>query len=312
MIATRPSSAITGSPSRVRRYEPPSSMRSRKRRYSVKQPSPMCWPLSGGGSGSPSRSGSVCTAPPSVGRASKSVTAWPASTRSSAAASPARPPPTTATFTAAALRHDRELARRGEPRLLAEDVEAAGLDPVERLPVQPGKRPDAERAAAVERVQQTQPLGEVRPRPLRLERHQFPKLRRRSELLDLERGELVLWEVDAAELPILADVADYVDQLERDAERHRMLCVVRAVHGNAGEPDGACDLLAVAAQLGEVGVGRLLGVLQAAVDERLERLARDAEALARVAQRHEHRIRGIFLQCRAKLLELGPLLLQGQ
>ena len=52
-----PSSASTGSASRVRRYDSPSPTRSRKRRYSVKQPSAMCCPLSGGGSGSSSRSG---------------------------------------------------------------------------------------------------------------------------------------------------------------------------------------------------------------------------------------------------------------
>ena len=44
-----------------------------KRGTRVKQPSAMCCPLSGGGDGSPSRSGSVWTAPPSVGRASRSV-----------------------------------------------------------------------------------------------------------------------------------------------------------------------------------------------------------------------------------------------
>src|SRR5262245_52403031 len=60
----------------------------------------MCWPLSGGGAGSPSRSGSVCTAPPSVGRASTRLTSWPASTSSSPAARPASPPPTMTTLTA--------------------------------------------------------------------------------------------------------------------------------------------------------------------------------------------------------------------
>src|SRR5438067_3212095 len=74
-------------------------MRSRKARYSVKQPSAMCCPLSGGGGGSRSSSGSVWTAPPSVGRVSSTSTSCPASVSSSAAASPASPPPTTATFT---------------------------------------------------------------------------------------------------------------------------------------------------------------------------------------------------------------------
>src|SRR5690242_2742 len=82
----------------------------------------MCCPLSGGGGGSPSRSGSVCTAPPSVGRASCTSTSCPASTISSAAASPDRPPPTTATFTRSLptaarekplLRHRKSHARHG-------------------------------------------------------------------------------------------------------------------------------------------------------------------------------------------------------
>ena len=59
IAATTPFSSSTGRASRSRRNEPPSPIRSRKRRYSVKQPSAMCCPLSGGGSGSPSRSGSV-------------------------------------------------------------------------------------------------------------------------------------------------------------------------------------------------------------------------------------------------------------
>src|SRR5207237_1018979 len=106
IAAAVPSSPSTGSASRVRRYEPPSPIRSRKRRYSMKQPSAMCCPLSGGGSGSPS-----------------------------------------------------------------------GLDPVERLAVQTGERADAERAAAVERLEQAQPLGEIGPCPLGLEGHQLPELR---------------------------------------------------------------------------------------------------------------------------------------
>ena len=90
-------SSITGSASGSRRSASPLPIRPTKRSYSVKQPSAMCWPLSGGGGGSPSRSGSVWTAPPSVGRASWRTTSWPASASSSAAARPASPPPTTAT-----------------------------------------------------------------------------------------------------------------------------------------------------------------------------------------------------------------------
>src|SRR5439155_19297148 len=128
-------------------------------------------PLSGGGSGSPSRSGSVCTAPPSVGRASWTVTSAPASTSSSAAARPASPPPTTATFNPLrrrpsrrlrswpapsslrgssyeAPRDDRELLARREAARRAEHVEAVRLHAIELPRVQPGERRHAERAAA--------------------------------------------------------------------------------------------------------------------------------------------------------------------
>ena len=63
-----------------------------------------------------------------------------------------------------------------------------------------------------------------------------------------------------------------------------MLAVVRAVDADARDPDRAGDLAAVPVQLLEVVVARLLGVLQAAVDERVERLGRDRVAAARVCE----------------------------
>ena len=59
---------------------------------------------------------------------------------------------------------------------------------------------------------------------------------------DAERGELVLREVDPAELPVLADVAHDVDQLQRDPERLRALRLVGAVHADAGDADRAGDV----------------------------------------------------------------------
>src|SRR4051812_49020411 len=111
------------------------------------------------------------------------------------------------------LRDDSELARCGEPRLLAEHVEAAGLDPVERLAVQARERADAERATAVERLEQAQPFDETRPSALGLKGHQLSKLRRRRKLLHPERNKLVLRQVDPPELLVLVHVADDVDQL---------------------------------------------------------------------------------------------------
>src|SRR5947209_16572490 len=89
----------------------------------------MCCPLSGGGGGSPSRSGSVCTAPPSVGRASWIVTLWPASTSSSAAARPDSPPPTTATFTLPASRdgvREKSHSRHAQVRISELPSKAGG------------------------------------------------------------------------------------------------------------------------------------------------------------------------------------------
>ena len=150
----------------------------------------------------------------------------------------------------------------------------------------------------------------MRPRALRLERHELAELRRRLEAVDAETRQLVLREIDAAELPVLVDVADDVDELERDSERLRMRRVVGAVHRQAREADRAGDLLAVAAQLGEVGVRLLLEILEAAVDERRERLARDAEALARVGERDEDRIRRRSIERGAQRLERDALRLR--
>src|SRR4051812_24045267 len=127
----------------------------------------------------------------------------------------------------------------------------------------------------------------MRPRPLRLERHELAELRRRFEAIDAEPRQLVLREVDAAELPVLVDVADDVDQLQRDPKRLGVRGVLGAVHRQAREADGPRDLLAVAAQRREVGVRLLLEILEAPLDERRERLTLYAETLARVGERDE-------------------------
>ena len=154
------------------------------------------------------------------------------------------------------------------------------LDPVERRPVEAGEGRDAGGAAGVERVEQPEPFVQVRPRARGLERHQRPPLRpgaARGDVVlgDAVGGQLVLRQVDAAELPVLAHVSHDVDQLQRHAERRRPLDVVRAVDRDARDPDRAGDAAAVAVELGEVGVAVLLGVLQAAVDEVVERAGRD-------------------------------------
>src|SRR5581483_7447106 len=260
-------------------------------RYSWKQPSAMCWPLSGGGAGSPSRSGSVCTAPPSVGRASYSATSWPASTSSSAAASPASPPPTTAAFSAPSAaspgrepRHgDAQLGQRRQARRAAEDVEARALDARQRRLVEVGEGGDAGRASPVQIGQERPTLLQVGARPRGLVGHErLPGWGAASggdvRLGHAERGELVLRDVDAAEAPVLVDVAHDVDQLQGDAERLRPLRLVGPVDGDAGAAHGPGHAAAVAEQLVEAGVARLLGVLDAAVDQVVQGLRADWEA----------------------------------
>src|SRR5436309_10410916 len=101
--------------------------------------------------------------------------------------------------------------------------------------------------------------------PLRLEGHQRPPRIRGATGRDVvlrhaERSELVLRQVDAAELPVFAHVANDVDQLQRDPERLGSLDVVGAVDGDARDPNRPRDVRAVAAQLLEVRVPRLVEV----------------------------------------------------
>src|SRR5207244_828271 len=105
-----------------------------------------------------------------------------------------------------------------------------------------------------------------------------------------ERGELVLGQIHPPELPVLADVADDVDQLERDPERLGPSYVVRSVHRDTRDADGAGDLRAVVPQLFEVRVTRLLQVLEAAGDEGMQRAAGNREALTSIRQRDGHRV----------------------
>ena len=86
------------------------SMRSRKRRYAVQQRRNTCWPLS---IQIPSRRNRE-RAPPRRGLPSSSVTSAPASAHSSAAAIPARPPPTSGDLHGATAARLRD----GDPALL--------------------------------------------------------------------------------------------------------------------------------------------------------------------------------------------------
>ena len=99
------------------------------------------------------------------------------------------PRATTASFAGVDSRHDG-----------VEDVEAVRLHPVELAAIETGERRHAERAAAVERVEQAQPLVEMHACALRLERHERLPLRRHAiERAHAEARELVLRQIHAAE-----------------------------------------------------------------------------------------------------------------
>src|SRR5204863_8926963 len=147
----------------------------------------------------------------------------------------------------------------------------ARFDALERGAVETGEGGDAERAPAVELAYELEARGEVGAGPLRLERGERTPLRRAPAGGDVllghaERGQLVLREVHAAEPPVLGDVAEDVDELERDPERLGAGCILTAVDGEARAAHGARDEPAVAAQVVVARVARLLQVPQAAVD----------------------------------------------
>src|SRR6266516_2197782 len=209
---------------------------------------------------------------------------------------------------------DAELGQWREPQRAVEDVVTASLDAVKCRTVEPREGADAGRAARIQRIQQLEPLLHVRARARGLEPEQCLPLRRDAPGLDVLFAhavgrELVLRQVDAAELPVLAHVANDVDQLQRDAERLGALRVLRAVDGDAGDADGAGDVLAVAMQLLEVVVAVALRVHQAAVDEIVQGSGRNRKLGARVRKRDEDRIAGrAVVERRVELLEPGPFL----
>src|SRR4051794_11955364 len=107
----------------------------------------MCWPLSSRTSRPSGRGKARLRArPPNCREASCSVTAWPARTASTPAASPAQPPPTTATFMAPDskpaqgldLPGEPELAHRREAHALVQHLEAVVLDLAQERAVDAG------------------------------------------------------------------------------------------------------------------------------------------------------------------------------
>ena len=111
---------------------------------------------------------------------------------------------------------------------------------------------------------------------MRLVRHQRAPIRRATTCTDVllghaESGQLVLRQVDAPQAPVLGDVANDVDQLEGHAQRLGALRLVRPVDGDARDADGAGHPPAVPRELLERRIARLPRVLQATLDQVVER-----------------------------------------
>ena len=119
-----------------------------------------------------------------------------------------------------------------------------------------------------------------------LARERLGRAERRE--LDAELVQVFLRQVDAVVEEVLADVAQDVRQLERDAEVVGQLVLPLrlrgAVDAQAQPADAARDAAAVPEQVVERLVGGLVDVGEAAVDELLERLERGREARARVGR----------------------------
>src|SRR3954468_18249801 len=141
----------------------------------------MCCPLSSRTS-RPSGSGRVRlrARPPNCRDASCSVTAWPARTASTPAASPAQPPPTTATFIGPVskpaqgldLPGEPELAHRCEAHALVQHLEAVALDLAQEGAVDAGHHQARLLAAPVLRREQREGFVVEAVRAIGLELHQ--------------------------------------------------------------------------------------------------------------------------------------------
>ena len=99
---------------------------------------------------------------------------------------------------------------------------------------------------------------------------------------DAERPEVVLRDVDTAATGIGADVADDIRQLERDAEVHRVVTSVAVgitEDLNGCQPHGGGDAIAVGIEVVGGLVADARHVHGDAIDDRLQRLARNPELL---------------------------------
>ena len=100
-------------------------------------------------------------------------------------------------------------------------------------------------------------------------------------------------DVDSVALRVLANVPDDVRQLQRDAHVHRVIRRARVFvseHFDARQADGGRHLIAVIAQLGEIGEARLGQVVFHAFQYAMEMLAGYRESLGGARQGDELRL----------------------
>src|SRR2546426_351031 len=239
--------------------------------------------------------------PPRCGRASRRSVRAPFSARSVAAASPAKPPPTTMTsgfFPAppGILRPDlaeRPGAERHAELLEARDRDAA-LEHPELAAFDASQQPQIDGPHDL-RSQETLPVGlgkepgralKVPVGTRRLPPHESQEGRRALPLEELRLavtagGDLVQRHVDSAAYGVRLEVAEDVRKLQGDAEVDGVVAapyVAAPEDRQADETDGRGDAAAVDTQLVEVAVARLSQVHRDPVEEILERLPRNVVA----------------------------------
>src|SRR2546422_635801 len=184
-----------------------------------------------------------------------------------------------------AAQRDGRLAPRGQRNALVEDTEAPRLDLLEQREVDAPHDPRRHERARVGRGKRRPRPGVVLARARGLGGHEAYEglaVAADLEILRAHPGgpEVLLRDVDPAAAGIGADVADDVGELQRHAEAHRVL--VRARVGvaedlDAAQAHGRGHAVAVRRQVLERLVRRALQVHLAALDDRLEGRARQAE-----------------------------------
>src|SRR5437763_3680075 len=197
----------------------------------------MCWPLSR----LPPFQTTSRARPPAVGAISNRVTWAPAPVAWTAAARPAQPAPMTAILGAGISRRDADSSAtpvrlHGDPQLadrrqrdpLVQDGEIVGLDLAQQAAIDVGHHQSGPLRGAIRVAEEAECLVVRAVRTLGLEAHQRREAVAVAALedlggLDVELLELAHRQVDPVPARIVADVADDVGELHRQAEAVRVL-----------------------------------------------------------------------------------------